>query len=109
MSSVCYKWNDTPFKWSEAPFTWREGCIIDKIVSGAGGNQSIVKHRLKKLDNDEKQILIGLFLRLEVDEIVFETRANKNKNTKVKIKLKDIEITTKPQKNIKVDVKFNED
>jgi len=108
MSSVCYRWDDTPFKWIETPFTWREGCIIEKILQGAGGSQSIKKHRLKELDDEEKQILINLFVRLEVDEIVFEKRVNKNKNTKVKIKLKDVEMLMKEQKIIKVNVKINE-
>ena len=108
MSSVCYRWDDTPFKWSETPFTWKEGCVIEKILQGAGGSQSIKKHRLKELDDEEKQILINLFVRLEVDEIVFEKRVNKSKNTKVKIKLKDVEMLMKEQKNIKVNVKINE-
>lgn len=108
MSSVCYRWDDTPFKWMETPFTWREGCVIEKLLRGAGGMQSIKKHRLKELDDEEKQVLINLFVRLEVDEIVFEKRVNKNKNTKVKIKLKDIEILMKEQKNISVNVKIND-
>lgn len=108
MSSICYAWDDTPFMWMETPFTWREGCIIEKLIGGAGGNQSITKHRLKKLDDEEKKILIGLFVRLNVDEIIFEKRVNKSKNTKVKIKLKDIQVLMKEQKNIKVNVKINQ-
>lgn len=108
MSSVCYRWDDAPFKWMETPFTWREGCVIEKILKGAGGSQSIKKHRLKELDDEEKQVLINLFVRLEVDEIVFEKRVNKNKNTKVKIKLKDVEMLMKEQKNITVNIKINE-
>ena len=108
MSSVCYRWDDTPFKWMETPFTWREGCVIEKLVGKPGGSSFIKKHRLKELDDEEKEVLINLFLRLEVDEIVFEKRVNKNKNTKVKIKLKDVEMLMKEQKIIKVNVKINE-
>jgi hypothetical protein len=109
MSSVCYRWDDTPFKWIDTPFTWREGCVIEKILQGAGGSQSIKKHRLKELDDEEKQVLINLFVRLEVDEIVFETRVNKTKNNKVTVKLKDVEVLMKEQKKIKVDVTIIKD
>ena len=111
MGSICYSWDDTPFAWMDTPFTWQEGCVIQKIVEsgGVGGPSPRVRERLKKLTDDEKQTLIGLFVRLDVDEIVFETTANKSKNTKVKVKLKDVEILMKEQKNIKVDVIINKD
>jgi hypothetical protein len=105
MASVCYAWDDTPFKWLETPFTWKEGCVIEKLV---GYGTAPVKDRIKKLTDEEKQVLIELFVRLEVDEIVFEKRVNKNKNTKVKIKLSDVQMLMKEQKIIKVDVKINE-
>jgi len=105
MATICYAWDDTPFMWMETPFTWAEGCVIEKLVKGAGGS-SFLKKRIDKLSKDEKQILIELFVRLEVDEIVFEKRSNKNKNTKVKVKLKDVELSLKEQKNIKVNVKI---
>ena len=110
MGSICYSWDDTPFAWMETPFTWKEGCVIQKIVEGGGGGPSPrVRERLKKLTDDEKQTLIGLFVRLNVDELVFETNVNKNKNTKVKVKLKDVEVLMKEQKNIKVDVTIIKD
>jgi hypothetical protein len=111
MATICYAWNETPFKWNETPFTWREGCVIEKLIGqGAGGMQSIRKFRenLKKLDNEEKQVLINLFVRLNVDEISFEQRVNKNKNLKVKIKLKDVEVLMSEQKLINVKVNLNE-
>ena len=108
MSTICYSWNDAPYKWSEAPFTWKEGCVIEKLMSGAGGSSFIKKRKINKLDDDEKQTLINLFVRLEVDEIVFEKRVNKHKNKQVKIRLKDIDISPREQKNIKVNIKFNE-
>ena len=100
MSTICYSWNDAPYKWSEAPFTWKEGCVIEKLIGGpvAGGSSFIKKRRLKKLDDEEKEILINLFVRLEVDEIIFEKRINKYKNTQVKIRLKDVEVLMKEQK-----------
>jgi hypothetical protein len=49
-----------------------------------------------------------LFVKLNVDEIIFETNVNKNKNKKVKVKLKDVEILMKEQKFIKVNIKINE-
>ena len=113
MATVCYKWSDAPFAWMETPFTWAEGCIIAKIVEniGAGGMQSIRRFRekIKELTNDEKEVLIKLFVRLEVDEIEIEKKINKNKNTKVKIRLKDIEVAMAQEKFIKVNVKINED
>ena len=110
MSTICYSWNNAPYKWSETPFTWKEGCVIEKLISGpiAGGSSFIKKRRINKLDDDEKQTLINLFVRLNVDEIVFEKRVNKHKNNKVKIRLKDIDISPREQKNIKVNIKFNE-
>jgi len=98
MATICYAWDDAPF-------------IIEKIiVGGAGGMQSLkrVRERLKTLTEDEKIVLINLFVRLNVDEIVFEQRMNKQKNKKVKIKLKDIEVTTRQQKNINVNVNFKD-
>jgi len=111
MATICYAWDETPFKWLETPFTWREGCVIEKLIGqGAGGMQSIRRFRenLKKLDTEEKQVLINLFVRLNVDEIEFEKRVNKNKNLKVKIKLKDIEVLMTEQKLINVKVNLNE-
>lgn len=105
MASICYAWDNTPFKWSETPFTWKEGCIIEKLV---GYGTAPVKDRIKKLTEEEKEVLIKLFVRLEVDEIVFEKRENRNKNTHVKIKLSDVQMLMKEQKIIKVDVKINE-
>ncbi len=108
MATVCYAWNDAPFKWSETPFTWKEGCIIEKIVvNPAGGMQSLkrVRENLKKLSEDEKQTIISLFIRLDVDEITFEQKVNKFKNKKVSIKLKDIEVLVKEQRFINVNVK----
>lgn len=109
MATICYTWNDAPFAWIDTPFTWAEGCVIEKIVGG--GMQSIRRFRekVKELTKEEKETLIGLFVRLEVDEIVFEKKVNKNKNTKVKIKLKDIEIEIAQERYIKVNVKINED
>jgi len=93
----------------ETPFTWVEGCVIEKIVGGGGAVSSYkIRERLNALPEDEKEVLINLFIRLEVDEIEFERRVNKNKNTKVKIKLSDVELSLKEQRFIKVNVKINE-
>jgi hypothetical protein len=64
-----------------------------------------VRQNLKKLSEDEKQTIISLFIRLDVDEITFEQRVNKSKNKKVSIKLKDIEVLVKEQRFINVNVK----
>ena len=111
MATICYAWNDAPFAWIDAPFTWVEACIIEKIVGNGGGSipSRKIRERLNALPEDEKEILINLFVRLEVDEIHFERKVNKNKNTKVKIKLSDIDITPAVQKNVKVNIKINED
>lgn len=110
MATICYSWDDAPFAWIDTPFTWAEGCVIEKIVGGGGGAipSYKIRERLDALPDDEKEILIKLFLRLEVDEIEFEKRVNKNKNTKVKIKLKDVEMSLKEQRFIKVNVKLND-
>ena len=102
MATICYSWDDTPFAWLDTPFTWKEGCVIEKVLEGAGGMQSIRRFRenFKKLSEDEKDTLINLFVRLDVDEIVFEKKFNKTKNKKIKIKLKDIEILMKEQRII---------
>ena len=108
MATICYRWDDTPFEWINTDFTWKEGCVIEKILEGkAGGMQSIRRFRekIKELSEDEKETLINLFVRLEVDEIVFEKRVNKNKNSKVKIRLKDVEMSLKEQRFINVNVK----
>jgi len=64
-----------------------------------------VRENLKKLSEDEKQTIISLFIRLDVDEITFEQKVNKFKNKKVSIKLKDIEVLVKEQRFINVNVK----
>jgi hypothetical protein len=109
MATICYAWDDAPYAWLDTPFTWAEGCVIEKLLGNAGGAISSykIRERLDALPDDEKQILIGLFVRLNVDEIEFENRVNKHKNTKVKIKLKDIEVSLKEQKNIKVNIFIN--
>lgn len=105
MATICYAWDDAPYAWLDAPFSWAEGCIIDKLLKGGGAISSFkIRERLDALPDDEKEILIKLFVRLDVDEIEFEKRVNKNKNTKVKIKLKDIELSLKEQRNVKVNI-----
>jgi len=108
MGSICYSWNDTPFAWMDTPFTWKEGCVIQKIIA-AGGIGPRIRKKMKELRKDEVATLIGLFVRLDVDEIVFETKVNKTKNNKVTVKLKDVEVLMKEQKNIKVDVTIIKD
>ena len=111
MATICYSWDEAPFAWIDTPFTWAEGCVIEKVIGGGGGAipSYKIRERLNVLSDDEKQILIHLFVRLEVDEIEFEKRINKHKNTKVKIKLSDVELSLKEQRIIKVNVKINED
>jgi hypothetical protein len=111
MATICYAWDETPFAWNDAPFTWAEGCVIEKVIGGGGGaiSSQTIRKRLKDLPEDEKEILIQLFVRLNVDEIEFEKKVNKNKNTRVKIKLKDIELKQSVEKVIKVNVKINEE
>jgi hypothetical protein len=109
MGSICYSWDDTPFAWMETPFTWKEACVIQKITNAAGGIGFKLRKKMKELSEDDVETLIGLFVRLNVDEIVFEKKINKIKNTKVSVKLKDVEVLMKEQKNIKVDVKINKD
>jgi len=109
MATICYAWDETPFAWIDTPFTWAEGCIIEKIIGGGVSIPSYkIRERIDALPDDEKEVLIKLFLRLNVDEIEFEKRVNKNKNTKVKIKLSDIEMVMKEQKLIKVNVKLED-
>ncbi len=110
MATICYAWDETPFAWIDTPFTWVEGCIIEKIIGGGGAISSqTIRKRLKDLPEDEKEILIGLFVRLDIDELQFERKVNKNKNTKVKIKLSDIEVKQSTERIVKVNVKINED
>jgi hypothetical protein len=110
MATICYSWDDAPFAWIDTPFTWAEGCIIDKVIGGGGGAISSykIRERLDALPEEDKEVLIKLFLRLDVDEIEFEKRVNKNKNTKVKIKLKDVELSIKEQRFINVKVNLND-
>lgn len=111
MATICYAWNETPFAWIDTPFTWAEGCVIEKVIGGGGGaiSSQTIRKRLNDLPEDDKEVLIGLFLRLNVDEIEFERTVNKNKNTKVKIKLSDIDVKPSIEKIVKVNIKINED
>jgi hypothetical protein len=108
MQSVCYAWDDTPFAWMDAPFTWAEGCIIKKLINNViGPPRRGIKSKIRELKKEEKQTIIELFVRLQVDELVFETRINKHKNKKVKIKLKDVKMAMTEPKNINLNVKIN--
>jgi len=105
MATICYAWDDAPYAWLDTPFTWAEGCVIEKLLKGGGAISSFkIRERLDALPEEDKETLIGIFVRLNVDEIEFETKANKNKNTKVKIKLKDVEVSLKEQRNINVNI-----
>jgi hypothetical protein len=105
MATICYAWDDAPYAWLDTPFTWAEGCVIQKLVGNGGSISSFkIRERLDALPEEDKEVLIGLFVRLNVDEIQFETRVNKNKNTRVKIKLKDVEVSLKEQRNVKVNI-----
>ena len=105
MATICYAWDDAPYAWLDTPFTWAEGCVVEKLLGGGGAISSYkIRERLNALPEEDKETLIGLFVRLNVDEIEFETKVNKNKNTKVKIKLKDVEVSLKEQRNVKVNI-----
>ena len=111
MATICYAWEDAPYAWIDTPFTWAEGCVIEKLVKAFTGGAVPaykIRERLDQLPEDDKEVLINLFIRLEVDEIEFERRVNKNKNTRVKVKLSDVEMSLKEQRFIKVNVKINE-
>ena len=104
-NTICYAWDNTPYAWLDTPFTWAEGCVIGKLISSGFSLQpNKLRERLDALPEKDKEVLIGLFVRLNVDEIEFETKSNKNKNTKVKIKLKDVEVSLKEQRNINVNI-----
>ena len=105
MATICYAWDDAPYAWLDTPFTWAEGCVVEKLLGGGGAISSYkIRERLNALPEEDKETLIGLFVRLNVDEIEFETKVNKYKNTKVKIKLKDVEVSLKEQRNVKVNI-----
>ena len=104
----CYTWANADQVWDTSILTWAEFCIIIPIVTptAAGGGTSIaaIRKKIKELDPEDKKIIIGLFTRLEVDEIVFEKRENKQKNKMVKIKISDVDVTIKESKNISVKI-----
>jgi hypothetical protein len=104
----CYTWANAEQVWDTSILTWAEFCIIIPIVTPivAGGGTSIaaIRKKIKELDPEDKKIIIGLFTRLEVDEIVFEKRENKQKNKFVKIKISDVDVTVKESKNISVKI-----
>lgn len=112
MKTLCYTWDNCPYSWVESPFTWKEGCVLEKIMSvvvpgSIGISRELKKKRRITLKDDEKKTLIDLFLRLEIDGLIIEKRMNKFKNKQVKIKLKDLKISYKEQKKVKVDVKID--
>ncbi len=108
MATICYSWDDAPFAWIDTPFTWAEGCVIEKIIGGGAISSYKIRERIDALPEEDKEVLIKLFLRLNVDEIEFEKTVNKNKNTKVKLKLKDVELSIKEQRFINVKVNLND-
>lgn len=103
MSTICYTWDDAPYPWNDTPFSWAEGCVIEKLA--VGGLSPYRKERLRKdLTDEEQKVLINLFIRMNLEELVIEKKINKEKNTKIKIKIKDIEVLMKEQKFINVNV-----
>ncbi len=103
----CYTWANAEQVWDTSELTWAEFCIIIPIITPAisgGGSMAMVRDRLRKLPEEEKKIIIGLFTRLEVDEITFEKRENKQKNTKVKIKISDVDVTIRESKKVNVKI-----
>jgi len=103
----CYTWANADQVWDTSILTWAEFCIIIPIVTpttAGSGSMSMVRDRLRKLPEEDKKIIIGLFTRLEVDEIVFEKRENKQKNKMVKIKISDVDVTIKESKNVSVKI-----
>ncbi len=119
MSKICYSWVKNCHSWVEAPFTWAEACLFETV----GGLSPYRKERLRKdLTVKEKQTLITLFFRMNLDELVIEKKLSKTKSKKIKIRIKDVEtllseadtskilsITvkeeTQPKKNIKIIIK----
>ena len=102
---ICYTWANAEQIWATSILTWAEFCIIVPIVTETiKYGTSFLRDKLKKLPEKEKKILIGLFTRLEVDEIVFEKTENKQKNTQVSIKLSDFDIKHQDVKNISVKI-----
>jgi hypothetical protein len=107
MATICYTWSDADLKWNEAPITWREGCLIAEILQGGGGNQSIIRHRLKKLPKEDKDVLISLVTRIMDTDKEFEKKITKGKNKNIRIGVKHVEILLKEMKNIELKIFIN--
>ena len=92
----CLRWNDATFSWLDANITWIEACVISKIVEEVRIKGVKPERHLKKMDKEDKKILINLITRLKTDqndEMVISS--SKTKNTKVKVTIKDMEIFIK--------------
>ena len=88
MASICYAWDDAPYAWLDTPFTWAEGCVIEKLL--ANGGIAIpsykIRERLDALPEEDKEVLIGLFVRLNVDDIEVSLKDQRNINVNIFIK-----------------------
>jgi len=99
MPIVCFTWADCYYSWESAPFTWEEGCVVEKV----GGLSPYRKERLKKdLTTEEKEILVNLFFRMNIDEIVIENNSSKTKNKKINVKVKDVETLVSAQRLVEI-------
>lgn len=100
---ICYSWSDAEFSWRTADFTWREACVIQKIVSEKGsGRANIHKDIYKKLTSEEKDVLIGLIVRINENGYIYNIDEKKNKNYQIKVTSKDVQLFIKELREIKL-------
>ena len=103
MSIVCFTWDDCYYSWEDAPFTWEEGCVIEKVSGLIGGLSPYRKARLREdLTKQEKEVLVNLFFRMNIDEIVIEDRSSKIKNKQINVKVKDVETLVSAKRLVEI-------
>lgn len=88
--SDCLSWNDAELPWNSADITWEEACVIINIVNQIVGSKR--QQPKVTLTPKEKSVLIGLIVKIQDKESIYNVDQKKEKNKKVKVTAKDIKL-----------------
>ena len=86
----CLNWNNAELQWNSADITWEEACVIINIVNQIVGSKKLQPK--VTLTPKEKNVLIGLIVKIQEQESIYNVEQKKEKNKKVKVTAKDIKL-----------------
>jgi hypothetical protein len=107
MAQICYAWDNAVYAWNQIELTWREFCVIQRLIGGQKTIYAKKRHPKKpELSEEEREILIGLLVRIKNEDFDFSEEFLKNKKIDISINVDDVEMTIEDPKEIKIKIRL---